>query len=304
MNTKYATILTLVLFFSSSLSLSAQYMNGGGNRNASGGLFSVVSPGKPGRMVTVGGRLSPSIKMGHSIPVSGFIKKINVKVGDYVITGQPLLNISRDIVGETFLPAILESRINGLISEINVFEKQEVKAGDLAITIIDNTSFLLNTTLSDRDAQAIRKLGSLPVTGTTTEGISFQGRITGISQEPDYSTGLFTLTMRFPNSKGLFLGMVIFVDLAAQVAEGITVEKTAIVKIDGEDFLWVIDRADKLTLKKVETGKEVDLKIIINKGLKIGEKYLNQISGNEAEGISTKELIKANLGSKNSGRGN
>ena len=76
---------------------------------------------------------------------------------------------------------------------------------------------------------AVRRLGNIPVTGITPEGESFQGRIKQLSLEPDYSTGLFTLTMEFSGGQGLFLGMIIFVDLPVSKPEGIKVETSAVV---------------------------------------------------------------------------
>ncbi|MDA3812022.1 MAG: HlyD family efflux transporter periplasmic adaptor subunit [Spirochaetaceae bacterium] len=295
-------VLIIILFTSVSFSLTAQF--GGGGRPGAGGLFSVASPAKSGRFVTVGGRLSPARKIGHSIAVSGYVQTILVKVGDRVEPGQSLVRITRDIVGETFLPVILESRITGIVSEIHVYEKQEVSTGTLAVTVLDNSSYLLNVSLSDRDAQAIRSLGSIPVTGTTPEGMAFQGKIQSISLEPDYNTGLFTLIMSFPYKQGLFLGMVLFVDLAAQKEEGITVENTAVVNEGDKSFLWVLNEENQLTRREVSIGKEVELKITIDSGLKAGERYVREISGNEKEGMSTRDLIQINMSGSSSAGSN
>jgi multidrug efflux pump subunit AcrA (membrane-fusion protein) len=299
-NRKYFRIITIILLITLSPSLTAQH---GGDRGGNGGIFSVTSPAKTGRFVTVGGRLSPARKIGHSIAVSGFVQTILVNLGDHVEPGQALIRITRDVVGETFLPVILESRIRGVVSEINVFEKQEVSTGTLAVTILDNSSFLLKTSLSDRDARAIGILGAAQVTGTTPEGEQFQGHILQISQEPDYNTGLFTLTMEFSNRQDLFLGMVLFVDLAVSKEEGITVEKTAVLQIDEKSYIWLLNKDNQLTMREVISGMEAESKITIDKGLTAGEQYVRQISGNEREGMGPRELIQANM-SGNSSEGN
>ncbi|MGL1892890.1 MAG: HlyD family efflux transporter periplasmic adaptor subunit [Spirochaetaceae bacterium] len=293
---KSITMICFFIIMTLSFSLMAQsYQGGGRNSGRSGGLFSVANPAKAGRVVTIGGRLSPALKISHTVSVSGYIETILVKVGDRVYVGQPLIRITRNVAGETFLPVIIESRIKGVVSEVNVFEKQEVNTGTPAVTILDNSSFLLITSLSDRDTQAIRNLGEISVSGITTEGESYNGRILYISQEPDYNTGLFTLNIRFPNSQGLFLGMVLFVDIEAQKGEGITVESNGLVRDEDKTFLWKINKDNKLTLGEIEVEKESESKITVSSGILAGERYINKISGNEKEGMELKDLIKANL---------
>ncbi|MBI9099029.1 MAG: HlyD family efflux transporter periplasmic adaptor subunit [Spirochaetaceae bacterium] len=293
MNIRHLKIIAIILCFTFPYSIAAQF--GGRGQGQDGGVFAVASPAKSGRFITVGGRLTPARKIGHSIAVSGYVQSILVNLGDPVEPGQPLIQITRDVVGETFLPVVIESRIRGIVSEINVFEKQEVNAGTQAITILDNSRFLLKTNLSDRDARAIGSLGSVQVTGVTPEGDKFQGRIQQISQEPDFITGLFTLTMEFPRSQNLFLGMVLFVDLAASKEEGITIEKTAVFKSDGKSYVWLLNKDNQLTRREIITGAEAELKVTIENGLSSGERFVRQISGNEREGMAPRELIQANM---------
>lgn len=281
--------------------LSAQFGGGGGNRD--GGIFSVASPSKSGRIITVGGRLTPIRKIEHSALVSGYVQSILVKTGDRVEPGQALIKITRDVVGETFLPVVVEARIRGIVSEIHIYEKQEVSTGMAALTILDNTSYLLSTTLSDRDARAIRNLGPMDVRGITPEGEEFRGRIQQLSQEPDYNTGLFTLTMEFPGNQDLSLGMVLFVDLTTSKEEGMSIDKTAVFLDGGKSYVWLLNKDNQLTKREIITGGEIDIKITIVSGLTTGERFVQKISGNEKEGISPRDLIQANMGG-NSTEGN
>jgi len=291
----------LILFLILASPLSAQFGPGGG-RN--GGLFATAGPAQADRTITVGGRLTPTRKISHSIPVAGIVDGILVRVGDRVSEGQPLVRIRRDAIGETFRPVILESRLSGVVSEIQIYERQEVGSGTGAVTILDDRSFLLEASVSDRDAQAIRTLGPMAVTGTTPEGASFPGRILFLSQEPDYTTGLFTLTVEFSRRPDLFLGMMLLVDLPAGKSEGIGVEKTAVFTREGETYLWVLNDASQLALRKVRTGGADDRYIRILEGLTSGERYIKAPGGKEQEGLSLRDLIQANLGGGTAPGGN
>lgn len=286
-------LLILSFLITLSFPLAAQF--GGGGRGGDGGFFAVANPAKAGRVVTVGGRLVPVRKIDHAISVSGFVDALLVRVGERVEEGQPLIRITRDVVGETFRPVTLPSRLKGIVSEIHVYETEEVSPGTPAVTILDDRSYLLKTTLSDRDAPAIRALGAVPVRGTTPEGVPFSGRILAIAQEPDYSTGLFTLTMEFPKRVGLFLGMVLFVDLPAQASEGMTVEETALFREEGKTYLWVLTEDDGLSLRGITAGETIEAKVVVVEGLSPGERYVRRLTGNEKEGMGPRDLIQANL---------
>lgn len=270
----------------------------GGSRPGNGGVFAVANPAQPGRITTVGGRLQPRNKIVHTVPVAGYVEAILVRVGDRVSEGQPLARFTRGVVGETFRPAPLESRLDGVVSAVQIYEKQEVGAGSPAITILDDRSLLLETALSDRDARDIRNLGRIPVTGITPEGKTFPGKILQLSLEPDYTTGLFTLTMEFPRTPDMFLGMVLFVDLPVQKAEGISVETSALVYAQGLAFLWLLDGENLLRRRPVTTGQTQGDSTLILEGLAAGDRYIRQPGGREEEGLGLRELIQANLGGR------
>lgn len=296
-------ILFFVLFIMCCItfSVTAQFGGGGGRGPGSGGgLFSEAKPANQDRTITVGGRLQPLRKINHSISINGFVADILVEVGDRVKTGQALFKIKRDAVGETYLPVIIESRVKGIVSEIHVYETEQVTSGSPAATIIDDSGFILLTSISDRDAQAVRNLGAFSITAVTPDGDSFPGKIVRVSQEPDYSTGLFSITMEFRKQEGLFLGMVLFVDLPVQKAAGITIEKSAIITDKGIVSIWILNEKNALSLRNVTTGKEIGDKINVEKGLQAGERYLTQISGNEADGLALRDLITMNMNNSQS----
>lgn len=275
--------------------LTAQSGWGGKGSGGKVGFFAEAIPASSGRTITVGGRLLPLRKISHNFNINGYVDDILVEVGDRVDIGQDLVRVKRDAVGETFLPVIIESRVRGLISEVHVYETEQITSGSPAVTIIDNSAYILLTSISDRDAQAIRNLGELSVTAVTPDGESFTGRIVRVSQEPDYNTGLFNITMEFRRQEGLFLGMVLFVDLPIEKAAGITIEKSALIMENDITYIWILNDENTLSLKAVTTGREVGDKITIESGLKAGERYITSVGGNEEEGMLLKDLVRANM---------
>lgn len=293
-------LLALALFLPLPLGAQAGPGGGMGSGTTGGDLIVVATPPTSGRVVTVGGRIAPVRKISHTFTVAGVVDKILVNLGDRVTTDQALIRVLRDSVGETFRPVLIESRLSGVVSEIQVYEKEEVRVGLAAITILDDASFVLRTSLSDRDALAIRGMGSSAITGKTPDGTKFSGRILQVSAEPDYTTGLFTLTMEFPRQRGLSVGLVVFVDLAAEKPQGFAVKPTALYTLDEKTYLWMVGPDTKLVLRPVTASKITEGLVPVLSGLTTGERYVSRVSGKEKEGMSPRELIQANLGSTSS----
>ncbi len=285
-----SAFISFLLFFCV-LPLSAQF---GGSRGGSGPIATAGSGGS-GRGITVGGRITPYRKISHTFSVDGYVDALLVSPGDRIKAGDPLIRLTRDVVGETYKPVILESRIDGIVSEVHVYESQQVSSGTPGVTVLDDRFFLLEASLSDRDARAVRSMMGFPVTGVSPEGDGFSGKIRDITTEPDYSTGLFTLTMQFPPRAGLYLGTVLFVDLPVEKASGITIERTALIPEQPEPAVWVFNSQGLLEMRQVTAGPEKEDKIEISLGISEGEQYVRLPDGREAEGMSVRELIQSRM---------
>lgn len=297
-------IFSVVFTIITASTLSAQFFGGGGGRPGSNNIFGVAGSASPGREITVGGRLTPYRKVEHSASVEGYVDSLPVKLGDRVSVGSPLVRISRNVVGETYLPVVVESRIDGIVSDIKVYRNELVTSGTSAVTILDDRFYLLKASLSDRDALAVRRLGALAVQGKTPEGDSFPGTIEELSTEPDYTTGLFTLTIAFPRNRNLYLGAVLFVDLPVEKPAGIIIDATAVFTDGGASFVWIINKDSQLEKKAVTPGALSDTGIAIDKGIASGDRYLRKPGGQEKEGMSIRDLVQANMAGSGSTGGN
>lgn len=273
--------------------LYAQFGGRGGLN--SGGPVATAGPAGSDRIITVGGRLTPYRKIYQDFSVDGFVDEILVTQGQRITEGTPLIRISRDVIGETFRPVILDSPMNGIVSEIHVYEKEQVSSGTAAVTIIDDRYYVLKASISDRDAPAVRKLGALAVEGMTPEGTSYRGTIRSLSTEPDYGTGLFTLTISFPRNRDLYFGTVLFVDLPVEKASGITIEETALIQNDQGFFVWIVDGDGLLEQRPITSGARSEGKVEILEGISQGERYVRKPSGKEEPGMSVRELIRSSM---------
>lgn len=263
------------------------------SRTPGAGLVSIARLETRTRSIGVAGRLEPARRIAHTISIAGFVDTIHVRVRDRVAQGQALVTISRDAPGEVFRPLVLASRIAGRVSEIHLAEGAELRSGAVAVTIMDDSEYRLVAALSDKDAFRVAAMGSAALTARSADGVSLRGNLVGVAAEPDYGTGLFNATLRFPAQTGARIGMVLFMDLPVESVQGQFVKQELIVRRFGRSIMWTIDENDKLKQVQVGIGKTYGEDILVTTGLPPGTRYLNRLNNGEREGLDLQEYLGA-----------
>jgi multidrug efflux pump subunit AcrA (membrane-fusion protein) len=288
-------VLAVLYFFTSSSAIVAQQGGGrpGGGAGApgagpagSGGenssFAAVAEKTEKYQSISAGGRLRPELRVDHQTPAAGFVAEVFVRQAQRVRAGQELFSVERDSTAGSFKPAVVVSRITGIVSDIFLQPEDDVGAGQKGVTVIDDAGFVLEATISDKDAFKVN-IGD-PVTGHTVDGKDLTGRLTGRSVEPDYGTGLFLLLFEFPENRGINIGEYVLVDLPVDRTRGIFIPREVLLRRYGKFYVWVINEEDLLELREVETGKVIENEVLIARGLSEGERYLIRLTGREKEG--------------------
>jgi multidrug efflux pump subunit AcrA (membrane-fusion protein) len=233
--------------------------------------------------VTVGGRLEPQTRIVHMASSGGFVQSISVRQGQLVEAGEELLRIKRkDDVMNLYKPVPVTARISGRISEVLVQVEEEVSVGEPAIVVLGTEGYVLEANVSDKDAFGIA-IGQ-QVAGRTAGGRKIAGILASRSQEPDYSTGLFELTFRFPNSQRASIGEFVLIDLPVDKVRGLFVPRDAVVRRYGKFFLWIVTDSQTLEAREVTMGPAFGDLVLISDGLQPGERFLREVTGREREG--------------------
>jgi len=279
--------ITAVILFSVSLA-SAQQREGGGREQSQSRPTSPVSVAEVSEqyhLISVVGRLQPKSRIVHYIPNAGYILDVSIEEGQRVDEGQKLFSIRRkDDVTNIYKPTVVTARISGWVSQVQIQVEDEVDANDPAVVIIGTEGYVLDAGISDKDAFKVR-IGQR-VTAHTIGGATITGILVNRSQEPDYDTGLFSLTFHFPNSQRTYIGEFVTIDLPADRTKGLFVRRDLVIRRYGKYFLWTINDEEKLAARQVLLGPTYGDLVRIDEGLASGEKYLALLTGREKEGDS------------------
>ncbi|OHE59192.1 MAG: hypothetical protein A2Y36_13330 [Treponema sp. GWA1_62_8] len=230
----------------------------------------------------VGGRLIPANSVQHAVSANGIVRSVFVKPGQEVRAGDPLFSVERDDLSGSYVPALVAARIPGTVSSVSVKPNATVRSGDQGVTVIDSSELYLEAYLSDKDALSLR--AGTEVIATVAGGLELKGVIHSRSPEPDYSTGLFTLTLRFPGTGGAPLGQFATAELPLGKLRGIFLQQDLLQRMYGRYQVWTVDSANLLQSRRVTIGAIYGNQVLIEDGLRPGELILLKRTGKEKAG--------------------
>jgi multidrug efflux pump subunit AcrA (membrane-fusion protein) len=253
--------------------------------------MAIASPRDKSLTISVAGRLEPLRRISHSLSVGGFVETVHVKLGDRVREGQALVTITRDAPGDSYRPVVLTSRIDGRVAELALSPGAEARAGAAAVTVLDDSAYLLRVALSDRDAHRVASLAGPDILARSADGARLSGRVLSVSTEPDYATGLFSATIRVAAQDGARIGLAVFMDLPVAALRGIFIRSELLVRRFGRSLAWVLDADDTVRVAPLVLGNAFGDEYLVSSGLASGTRYLTRLSGKEREGMPLEELI-------------
>jgi membrane fusion protein (multidrug efflux system) len=204
--------------------------------------------------------VSAQLDLGYcdiAAPVAGLIGAKEVSIGELVGKGEP-----------TLMTTI--STLDPIWFYCNVSEVEYLRA-------------------EEKSKQTGRPVEDLPLTLIRPDGTEHAdvGKFVFIDRAVDTKTGTLRVRAEFPNKEKL-LRPGMFARVRADLGKRpntITVPERSISELQGKTFVWVVGADGKVSQRAVLTGEQVGPTIIINEGLKPGEKIIVEGTHKVREGM-------------------
>lgn len=220
-----------------------------------------VDVGKAGIETAQARVVSAELDLGYcdvKAPVSGLIGAKQVSIGELVGKGEPTLMATISTLDPIWFYCN--------VSEVEYFQAQE--KGKLTGRKVEQVPLVLILPNGKEHADP--------------------GKFVFIDRAVDTKTGTLRVRAEFPNKeKMLRPGMFarVRVDLGTR-PNTITVPERAIVGLQGKTFVWLVGADNKATQHAVKTGEQVGSRIIVNEGLKEGDRIIVEGVHKVREGIA------------------
>jgi membrane fusion protein, multidrug efflux system len=183
-------------------------------------------------------------------PLTGIVGRTDLSVGDYVAAGS------------TGAPVSTVSTVDPIKLVFSVSEKDYLEFADRLTTML------------------AQPMGQRPATGELIRADGkihpYKGRFLATDREVDAKTGTIRISAIFPNPGNILRpGQYARVRLQTdQRAGALLIPQRAVLELQGRNFVWVVDDANKVSQHKVTVGPRIGSDWIIEEGLKPGERIV------------------------------
>ena len=214
------------------------------------------------------GNISQSVldnRLTEKIRLTGKVDEIKAKINDLV----------------------LKAPFDGTIGLRNYSVGAFVKPGDVITTIYDFNTLKVEASVPEAYVGKIKIKDTVKIKVNSSD-IVYSGEVYVIDPYVDEKTRTFRIISKIENKKELKPGMMAKKILNFDTKESVLVPESSIIPIDNQTFIYVID--DENIIKKVQvfTGKRLDGKVEIKKGLKLSDKIVFEGVNKLKAGIKVK----------------
>jgi len=214
------------------------------------------------------GNISQSIldnRLTEKIRLTGKVDEIKAKINDLV----------------------LKAPFDGTIGLRNFSVGAFVKPGDVITTIYDFNTLKVEASVPEAYVGRIKIKDTVKIKVNSSD-IVHSGEVYVIDPYVDEKTRTFRIISKIENKKELKPGMMAKKILNFDSKESVLVPESAIIPIDNQTFIYVIGDENVIKKVQVSTGKRLDGKVEIKKGLKLSDKIVFEGVNKLKAGIKVK----------------
>jgi multidrug efflux pump subunit AcrA (membrane-fusion protein) len=103
------------------------------------------------KKINYGARIEPIYNFPQYTSITGIVRQIPVRVGQYVTVGTPLYSVQQVTPGAIYQAGWVTALNAGVVAEINVNVGERISAGSAVVTIADVSQMRANFYMNDRD---------------------------------------------------------------------------------------------------------------------------------------------------------
>lgn len=162
------------------------------------------------------------------------------------------------------------SSISGTVTAVNVYQGQSIAANHVLLTIFDESSIIIRTSMPLSDYGHVQINQPAQVTPSTSTAQSFNGKVISIIQSANSQSGTFEVWVSVDNTTGdLLPGMSAFVHIQDTI-HALVVPRLAVLNPDLDSIVFVV-RQQHVYIQTVQIVEYEGDTLIIGSGLHVND---------------------------------
>ena len=235
-------------------------------------------------IVTLTARLEAISQVNAYAPVTGWIDRILVDIGDRVYKRQILATIDRNIIGSEYARAVVKAPVSGEVARIYVDKGDTVSPQVPVMQIVNYDKIKISAQVPEKYLYRVKKGDVALIKVESLPGQEFIGKVTRVSPAVDQLTGSFEIKIELPNRKRILKpGSFATINLVLDSKQALIIPRDAITGFETETpFVYKIEKEIKKIGKTTKTnyiarrtfiqsGIVEGVKVEVIKGLKEGD---------------------------------
>lgn len=205
--------------------------------------------------------------------VEGVVKKVYVKTGDIIDTGEPILSVlKKSGVIET-----INAPHHGTVIAIHAKPDERVDNLRSLISLADLDILRVSFDVYEKDLRFVSVGQMVHVYSTAYPDRVFDGEVVFVSPRIDKDTQTIKIRAEVKNHEHLLrLGMFVTGDLFFSTeGEVLSVSRQAVQQIEDDNVVFIPD-GEEFSLKKIEVGREFGAYVEIKDGLHDGDRIVSK----------------------------
>lgn len=179
----------------------------------------------------------------------------------------------------------INSPISGIVTNRNINHGEVVSPGAQLLTIADTSMLKLKATVFQEVIKLLQLDQSVRVFIDIYPNKEFKGKIDKLGPIAVNTGQYFPIEISIQNSGDIKAGLSAHASINLDTNEGVIVPAAAVVQNKGQNYVFVI-KSGKASKRVVTLGLKNDKKIMIEKGLEVGEKVAITNTNNLLDNMS------------------
>lgn len=235
-----------------------------------------LTPERIRRYIHVNGEIQPVSSVDVFAETGGELTRLTVAKGDRVTRNDVIGEVDPSRAGQRFAPSPVRAPISGTVVSVSPRIGSQISPQTPVARIATTDELEIAANIPDRHLGRLQTGMPAAVYLDAFPGQEFSARVSRLSPVVDQQTRTLETMLRFDRSDrrirpGMFATVQIILE---ENRQALTVPQNAVIRRDGNTYVYIVDEDTRARLQPVRIGIEMDGMAELREGAAVGDRVI------------------------------